>query len=258
MADQHRQYINIDEIISSYLDRSEQSIHKYRKCWNIAFDGMNQLGLDFFYQIRSLKLPVMSNKTVKLPADYLNYTKVGIFNSLGEIIPFTYNNKITYYGDLSPNRQSKTEEQNVFDGLLVNNGIYYNYWNGFDGSFTHIYGVPSGTPFVGNFKIDDAHGVIVLGQEFNYEYICLEYVASPAEGGNYYVPMQFKEALMWFIAWQDIAMMPNNRRGTLGDKEQRKRNFFNERRLARARWKPFDLNNAYEQDLMSQRLVVKG
>ena len=66
-------YITIDSVVNDYLDESEQSNHKYFKLWQLAFRGMEQLGLDFFYQVKSVKLPVdATNQTVLLPADYIN------------------------------------------------------------------------------------------------------------------------------------------------------------------------------------------
>jgi hypothetical protein len=255
MSAQRLQYITIDEVINSYLDRSEQSVHKFFKCWHIAFDGMNQLGLDFFYQIKSVKLPINANKTVTLPEDYLNYTKIGVFNNKGEVIPLNYNNKLTTYADLLPDRITKTEDNSLYD-LSVNNCTFYNYRDA--GVYGNLYGLPSGQPFVGSFKLDNANGVILLDHHFSYDYIVLEYLSSPLEGEQYYVPVFFKEALMWFIAWHDISMMPNTRKGSLGDKEQRKRNYFNERRLANARYRPFRIEDALQASQEQTRLAVKG
>ena len=36
----------------------------------------------------------------------------------------------------------------------------------------------------------------------------LEYVASPQEGGEYYVPLQFREALIAWVRWKDIISVP--------------------------------------------------
>lgn len=252
---QHQGMIDIDLVITGYLTRSEQSNHKYFKLWHICFDGMDQMGLDFFYRIKSIKLPVNANLTVNLPDDYLMYSKAGVLNSRGELIPISYNNKLTTYADLNPNRAAKTQDNTIVDLLLFNTPIWYNYWNG--DSYTALYGLPSGAPFVGTFKIDQANGIILLGEHFGYSYLMLEYVASPEEGGKYYIPMQFKEALMWYIAWQDIAMLPNTRKGSLGDKADRRRNYFNERRLANARYRPIYLTDAYEWNMEQQRLVVK-
>jgi hypothetical protein len=252
----HQAWIKIDECINSYIDRSEQGIHKYFKLFHICFDGMNQMGLDSFYAVKSVKLPINANLTVNLPPDYLNYTKVGILNGRGEVVPLDYNNKLTTYADLLPDRLDKTQDGSLWQWYTYNNLIFYNYWDGFN--FINLYGIPSGAPFVGSFKIDNKNNVILLDENFCWDYIILEYMASPQEGGEYYIPIQFKEAMIWFLAWQDIALLPNTRKGGLGDKEQRRKNYFNERRRAIAQYKPLHLEEAYEWNLKNQRLVVKG
>lgn len=255
MSNTHQQYASLDTVINLYLDRSEQSIHKYYKCWQLAFSGMEELGLDFFYQIKSVKLPVNSNLTVSLPDDYLNYTKVGILNNRGEIIPMGYNSNLTTFADLQPNRLEKTQDSTIADIIQFNTPIWYNYWN--NGAFSTLYGIPSGSPFVGSFKVDNHNGVILLNENYGFDYVMLEYVASPKQGEEYYIPIQFKTALMWYIAYNDIAMLPNSRKGTLGDKEQRKRAYHNERRVANARYRPIDLQSAYEWGMQTNRLTVK-
>jgi hypothetical protein len=255
MSNTHQQYVSLDTVVNMYLDRSEQSIHKYYKCWQLAFSGMEELGLDFFYQIKSVKLPVLQNLTVPLPDDYLNYSKVGVLNSQGEIIPMGYNSNLTTYADLQPTRLEQTQDNTIVDLIMFNTPIWYNYWN--NGAFSNLYGLPSGSPFVGNFKVDNANGVILLSENFGYDYIMLEYVACPRQGEEYYIPIQFKTALMWYIAYNDIAMMPNSRKGAMGDKEQRRRQYHNERRVANARYRPVDLHTAHQWSMEQQRLTVK-
>ena len=55
---QVRNYITIDSVINDYIDESEQSVHKYAKLYNIAYRGMEKLGLDFFYKIKSVKIAI--------------------------------------------------------------------------------------------------------------------------------------------------------------------------------------------------------
>jgi hypothetical protein len=255
MSNTHQQYASLDSVINMYLDRSEQSIHKYYKCWQIAFSGMEELGLDFFYQIKSLKLPVNSNQTVSLPDDYLNYSKVGVLNSQGEIIPMGYNSNLTTFADLLPDRLEKTQDNTIIDLIQFNTPIWYNYWN--NGAFSNLYGLPSGSPFVGTFKVDNHNGVLLLSENFGYDYVMLEYVATPKQGEEYYIPIQFKTALMWYIAYNDIAFLSSSRRGNLGDKQQRRQNYYNERRLANARYRPVDLESAHQWSMEQQRLTVK-
>lgn len=257
MASQERNYITLESVINDYIDESEQSIHKFAKLYNIAYRGMEKLGLDFFYKIRTVKLPVdTTNFTVQLPNDYINYTKVGVLNSQGEIIPLQYNNKMTFYADQQPDRLALTQDNTLVNWYNQNYPLFYNYWDGY--GFTNVYGYPSGSPFVGQFKIDDSNGVILLNENFYYPYVMIEYLASANPDEKYMIPIQFREAMIAWIAWRDIANMPSTRKGNLGDKRDRKAEFYNQRRIANAQFKPLYLNEAYEWNLMNQRLTVKG
>lgn len=252
---EHQGWIPIDECINSYISESQQSIHVFYRLWQMAFRIQTDLGIDFFYQIKSVKLPINPNFTVDLPSDYIKYSKVGVLNDVGEIIPLMYNDKLTTYAEFSPDRLQKTQDDTLFNWYWYNTPIWYNFWTG--NSFTTLYGMPSGAPFVGNFKVDNNAGVILLNETFSYDYVMLEYTASPQEGQQYYIPIQFKEAMIAGLAWLDIRSIPSSRRGNLGDKRDRRSEFYNQRRLAWARYRPLHLEEAYQWSQMATRLTVK-
>lgn len=260
MAAQNTQWIKIDECITAYMDEAELSQSKYFKLWQLAFRGMTELGLDFFYTIKSVKLPVSANLTVPLPADYLNYSKVGVLNMQGEIITMGYNSNLTTAFDLQPTRLQQTQDPTLVtieNNTGVNNGVgWYNYWNGY--ALGVQYGLPSGTPFIGNFKIDNANNVIVLSENFPYSYIMLEYVASPDVNNEYVIPIQFKEALISYIRWKDSISVNVKTHVANSNIQMRRRDFYNDRRIAIARYDPFDIGDAYEWLLENQRLSVKS
>ena len=86
----------------------------------------------------------------------------------------------------------------------------------------------------------------------------VEYISSPPqEGSDFQIPIQFREALIAWLGWKDIQFLPNTRKGSIGDKEQRRRSYYNERRLANARYKPLYLQEAYQLSLDSERITVK-
>ena len=254
---QHQAWIPLDECINAYLDESEQSNHKYFKMWHLSFRAMTELGLDAFYTTKSVKLPVLANLTVPIPHDCLKVGKVGVFNEQGNVIPLYNDNTLSTAFDLQPTRLAQTQDPTLVT-VQNNNGVIwgYNYWNGYN--LGTLYGVPSGAPFVGSYKIDNGNGVIVLNETFSYPYIVLEYVSSPVEGGEYYIPIQFKEAIIAYLSWKDIKSMPASRKGSLGDKRDRKADFYNERRLAIARYDPINLSDLYEWNLRNQRLAIKS
>jgi len=253
---QNRQWISLDECVTDYMNEAELSNAKYRKIWYLAFRSLTELGLDAFYFVKTLKLPVNANLTVTLPPDYLQYSKIGVLNQQGEIIPLGVNNKLTVAFDLQPTRLEQTQDDTIPTQYDQNGVWWYNYWNGYN--IGNMYGLPSGGPHVGSFKIDNANGVIVLSENFSYEYIMLEYTASPQEGGEYYLPVQFKEAVIAYLRWKDNISVPVKTRPQQANVEMKRRDYYNERRLAIARYDPVNLPDLYEWGLQNQRITVKG
>lgn len=252
----HQKWILLDEAINEYLVESEQSNHKYFKLWHLGFGGMMDLGLDAFFIVRSMKLPVASNKTVPLPPDFLQYSKVGVLNGKGEIIPLSVNNKLTVAFDIQNARLEKTQDPNIPTATDQSGIWWYNYWDsGFQGN---IYGLPSGTPFIGSFKIDNENGVIILSEDFAYDYVMLEYVSSPTDKGEYYIPVHFKQAIVAYLRWKDIISIPAKTHVQNSNVAMRRKEYFNERRLAIARFDPINLSDLYEQQLQTMRLTVKA
>lgn len=251
----HQGFIKLDECINDYLSESEQGDHKYFKLWHLAFRALTELGLDFFHQIRSVKLPVQANKTVALPSDYLQYNKAGIFNERGEVVPLSYNNKLSHHSGTHPERLDKIapDLSSFYD---AGSPVFYNYWTG--GGVTNLYGVPSGSPQVGQLKIDHQSGIILLNPDYAYDHLILEYTASPKEGGDYDLPVQFREAVIAYLRWKDIISVPAKTHVQNSNVQMRRRDFYNERRLAIARYKPLHLEEAYEWNLQNQRKAIKG
>jgi len=253
---QNRQWINLEECITAYLDESEQSNHKYFKCFHLSFRALTEMGLDAFYLVKSIRIPVNANLTANLPADYLQYSKVGVLNEQGEIITIGVNNKLTVAFDLSLNRLEQTQDSTIPTQINQQGVWWYNYWNGY--AYSPVYGLPSGTPFIGSFKMDNANGVIVLSENFSYPYVILEYTASPQEGGEYYIPIQFKEAVIAYLRWKDKISIPVKSHMDNSNIGMRRHDYFNERRLAIARYDPVNIPNLYEWNLQNQRITVKA
>ena len=138
MTNPNAAWITLDSVIIDYLEASEQSNHKYIKCFNLAFRGMDFLGLDFFYAVKSVKLPVELNKTVKLPSDYITYSKVGVLNNSGEVVVLQQNEKFTSYAALLPDRKEKTNDPTLPNTYNLNTPFFYNFWG--YGYFAPLYG----------------------------------------------------------------------------------------------------------------------
>lgn len=252
---QQQQWISLDSCIYDYINAAELSQHKYFKLFHLAFTCMEDLGLDFFYQVKSIKVPVNSNQTVTLPADFLSYNKLGILNGNGELVPLKYNENLTTFGDLREDRMTRTDSSNFADYYSFSSPVFFNYWDG--GSYSNLYGVSGGgSVYGGGFKIDNANGVILLDASFGWSDLVLEYTASPQEGQEYRIPVQFRLAMIAWLSWQDVANLPM-KRGTAGVIGMRRHEYFEARRRAISQYRPFYLDQAYIQNLATSRLVVK-
>jgi len=256
MSLQHQNWITLDSVIYDYITAAELSQHKYFKLFHLAFRCLESLGLDFFYQVKSVKLPINANKTVTLPADFLQYTKLGVLNGVGELVPLKYNDKLTTFNDLQPTRLADTTSYNFVDYYSFSSPVFFNFWDG--NSYTNLYGVSGTGLYGGGFKIDSTNGIILLDSSFNCNGLVLEYVASPQQDQEYYIPMQFRETMIAWLAWQDIALIPSSRKGNLGDKRDRRHEYFEARRKGIAQYRPFYLDQAYIANLETGRLVVKA
>ena len=245
-------WITLNSAIYDYIAQSGLSEHKYFQLFHIAFRVMEQLGLNFFYEIRTQKLPINPNKTVTLPADCQYYNKAGIFNGNGELIPLRYNDKISSYRDTIATRIADTTSPNFINFYSYSSPIFYNYWN--NGAYGNLYGIPTENYYGGGFKVDEANRVIVLDPNFSYDSLVLEYTASPKDDQDYYIPVQFREAVIAWLRWQtNIDSAKSNSTRIMMFRHE----YFEARRLGIRDYRPFYLDQAYIQNVNSQRLVVK-
>lgn len=224
---------SIDSIVKDYIGEAELSMSQYFKLWQIAFRGMYDLGIDFFYEIKTIKIPLSANGTAALPPN-INWTKVGVFSD-GAFLPLWYNENLTNYASLSEDRRAQTNG-GVIDTLdafySLSSPTFYNYGG------VNLWG---GSWIQGAFNVDEKNNVIVFDNWTSYSDVAVEIMAAPTPGEEYYIPSVFREALIEWIGWRDIKHLPRGRRSDSGEKRDRKHDYYNARRLAQSRFKPFVL-----------------
>jgi hypothetical protein len=229
-------YINIDQVIKSYMGEAELTGAAYLRLYQIAIRGYDDLWLDISGKAKTRILAVLPNKTAELPGDYINWSKVGVINEQGEVATLRLNNNLTLHASTDDNRLN---EIGATPGVTVNEFVPTDFINYFDetlASEVNLFGLPAGTQNLGEFKVDEDAGVIIFGKMFTGGEIVLEYLASPYEDGEtVMVPVQIKEALLAWIAWRDIASKASSRRVNNTEKIIRKREYYNQRKLARRR-----------------------
>lgn len=255
MTAQNIMWITIDSCVNDYIIESNKSISDYYRLWQLAFRGMDSLGLTFFYQVKSVKIPVSDNMTVMLPSDFINWSKVGILNESGEIIPLRYNDKLTNYANLWNNRTDVIKGTDDLSNNSTSDYTWVNYWNG--SGYVNVYGVPSGSPFAGDFKVDKHNGVIMLNYNYRWDYVMLEYVASPKQGEEYYIPVHFREALIAWLRWKDIQSIPVKTHMENSNVVLRERDFYRQARIAIAQFNPSTIYEKYQVSQENARQAIK-
>jgi hypothetical protein len=135
--------------------------------------------------------------------------------------------------------------------------MYRNYF--MDGRYYNIFGAPSGTENIGEFRVDNNNGVIVLDNGFKYDYIILEYANSwRQDGADVMIPVQVSEAIIAWMAWMDIRSRANSRRVNNGEKLNRRREYYNQKRLARREMRASRMWEMNDVIRTNNRLVAKA
>lgn len=246
-------YVSLTETIYFYISEANLSPAAFYRLWTIAFRGLRTLGMDFAQEPKTRKLSMLPNKTFELPGDYMNWSKVGVLNSNGEVATLRYNKDLTYYAGSSTDRASN--DTGTLLGLDFRN-YYYNY--PYNDGYCNLFGAGGGLTNIGEFTVDEEQGIIILDPSFGYDYIILEYLSAPEKDGDYLIPVQIQEALISWIRWVERKSLPQGRRSNLGQRQLDRKDFFNDKRLARMRMNPIRLWQMNETMRENSGLILKG
>lgn len=256
MAKDTAQWIELGEVIYQYMDQAKLTNSEFRRLWTIGIRGVEEIGLDIHYSPKTEKLMVNANKTVDLPSDYVAFSKLGVLNVYGEVATLRRNKNLTEYRIQYPDRLSKNTDNSVGNTYRLQDLAYVNYFDG--ARYVNIFGAGAALNSQGQFDISEEDGLIYLDNEFNYTYVILEYISQPSDDPNYKIPIQVRQAVLSYLAWKDIELLPTSRRSNMGEKQMRRKEFYNQKRLARMRVSPLTPWDANEQIRLSQKLVAKA
>jgi hypothetical protein len=249
--------IGLRKIVAQFLDSADQSSHQFRRLYNIGVRGAREFNLDITGQFKTVLLPVNPNKTVTLPQDYLNYSKMGIINERGEIITFTKNEQLSQYHAIYTQQVERNEGVPELTTIgqyvapLPYPYLYSNYWYG--GSSYNLFGLNSGTAVVAEFQIDEGAGVILLNQTMNYPELLLEYLSDGYDelADDYEIDMRAEEAFICYLRWKNATDMI--KKFSAGQVREYKNEYYRERKLAKMR-----INKALVSELTHKKRSLTG
>ncbi len=251
-----RKNVKLSDCVNMYIDESRQTSKEFRRLWALAFRGLTDIGLDVSWNAKQLLIDVNSNLTATLPIDYINWVRVGVFNSYGELATLRVNEQLTTYKDNNSNRVSDINS----DLGTATNYLQYPYWLGAwdDTGYEHGFGAGSRLIQAGECRVDSDNGVIILNTDFNLAQVVLEYISSPMMDDDYATDLQCQEALIAWLRWKDVQSLPSSRMVNISEKTMRQKEYYNQKKLARKRVKPFRLQTAEQYFREGERLAIKG
>ena len=227
---------------------------------NIALRGIREFGFDVSSRVRSIKRTIQSNNTVILPEDYVDLVKIGIVDNDGVVRVLGQNKNLNYSRKLtSPSSTTDSADGplNISSSLIKNreddktsttndNGsdsdldyfIFENYL--YQGGIGRLYGLGGGH-LAGEYRINLDQNRIEIDTDSDTSELVLEYIADEARSTNPVIHVYAEEALrsyMYYKLCERKSTVPAN------EKARARREYYNDRRLAKARLSNFSKHEA--------------
>jgi len=216
--------VTLDTVVRDVMsEMGMNTTHEYARYLNIANKGLKTLTYDVLGETKVTLLTVDSDLRVDLPVGFVDYTFVGVVGNDGWVYPLGAKGNIP-----------KTGTGNV----LIQQEEY------FTGQYGQVFGAGGGQNLLGYYQpqIDYDNFQMIFAAKAAGSVIYLEYISDGrATNNETVVPEYAEEALTAYIYWKAI----QKRRGIpQNEKWQARKDWFNEKRLARARTAGFTKDEA--------------
>ncbi len=202
-------YVEIDEIVREACADDGDTLHLYSDYLRYALRGVRELTVTLGIPLasKSVLLPILTNNTVELPKDYVDYHKIGVVLPNGNISVLDLNEKIFPISVVdhcgTPVATNIVGEPRSAEGI----GIPYYFSNFFRNgrNIGALYGHGGGYNRHGAYRpnIDREAWRIQLSSEIHTYYIILEYTPNGinSTGKSTINEMAYETLLSW-IKWK--------------------------------------------------------
>lgn len=209
---------SINYVVMSVLNRlRDYSMRHYSFLEQICIEGYTELNLWHLDNIEVVYLRMSEAKTVDLPADFVDWTKIGVPMG-GKLRVLTNHKKI-----LLPRLFEDGEPVgNTDDSSDPREHVYFtNHFSG--GQFVGgLYGLPGGIDEA-YYRLDRETRTIVFSGSIPRAEIVLEYLSSGVKlGGSTVIPREAVPALRAYLLWQ---LVENDPKVGAAQKERKKAQF---------------------------------
>jgi len=219
--------VTLDNIVTDVLsDQEKYTTHEYLRLLNIANRGLRQLTYDVLGEVKIAILEVSTALKISLPSDFVDYSFIGFINSSGRIVPLGMRKDIPIVG--TTNTIPAADNDTGFS-----QGGVYGYGGGQNENGYY-------TPM-----IDIENDTMTFTSVASGKWIYMEYISNGmVSTGETVVHPYAEETLIAYVHWKDV----QNKSGiSLSEKELKRRDFYNERRLTKSRLQAFTKQEALQQ-----------
>ena len=227
------QFISVEEVIQNLLiEEGKSSEHEYLRYFNIAMSGLKELNFDTVRQVNTIELTIDHKNTVSLPSDYVSYLQIATVGDRGDLNYLGHRERINLvHGSKSTNVEDKTEHP-VFTDNTPGDGLFGRYGQGG--------GTNSNGYYRENLEEETIEFSDVTGN------VVIEYISdgsSDLEGDQIKIHSFAEEALKSYIYFKSIY---RKRAINMNEKMVAKKEYYNQKRLARARMQSFNKQEALQ------------
>ena len=205
----------INYVVMSVLNRlKDYSMRHYSFLEQVCIEGYTDLNLWHLDNVEVVYLRMSEAKTVDLPADYVDYLKIGI-PMAGKLRVLTNHDKILFPREF----QDGEPVGNTDDSSAVYESVYFidHFRNGqFVGG---LYGIP-GAVDQAYYRIDREERTIIFSGSIPRAEVVLEYILSGVNlSGSTVIPREAVPALRAYLLWQ---LIENDSKVSSTEKERKK------------------------------------
>lgn len=198
-------YTTLDQVVrEACMETDDHGMHNYNKFMLWAMEGLQEMRIDDFQEIKSILVTTTTIATVPFPVDMVKWTKIGEVSG-DRIKVFTINNSImlNHKTDCGVEQNNAQYKSATYIDLSrqaeesVKGYLFYGY-----GTSGAIYGYGNGTQGDGQFRVDKSRREFQFSSQYASKDIVLEYVSSGLNpSGQSYIEESIRKAVKEYIFW---------------------------------------------------------
>ena len=226
------QYISLEDIVKEYIiSTGENSQNKTMRYMQFALQGLRDLNLDVAQEVRSYKTKVPTNGQILFPSDAVDMIKISI--KVDDKLLSLGRDRRQFFGTpTSPSDSSAGSDSIVYQFYTIN------------GDVNTLYGLGGGNNTYGYYRVDRESKAIQFSAEAIGKEVHIEYISDGRNiDGDYEVHSALADALTSYMYWKSIQ---RKRNVPATEKQLAKMDWYNEKRLARARMMKFNMDEALQ------------